>query len=130
MSEFKECPYCHKSAARELQFCPGCGAVLPAEDGREHQTGEPEEENPAPPRIIVAEFPKSLGLGLLLTFIFGPLGMFYCSICGAIVMCLVAAVMLFLTFGLGLLLVWPVCLVWTYLAVKRYNKKILTGREL
>jgi hypothetical protein len=47
---------------------------------------------------------KSVGAALVLTFLFGPLGIFYVSILWAVVF--VALIVAVLTLGLGLLLVW------------------------
>ncbi len=51
--------------------------------------------------------------------------MFYSTIPGAIVMCLVSLVVGVLTLGLGFLLTWPICIVWGALAASAYNKKVL-----
>lgn len=75
----------------------------------------------AQPRTIVIVQRKSLGLALLLTLFFGPLGMFYSTVVGALVMLLVSGVVGFVTMGLGLLLVWPLQLIWTWMAVVNHN---------
>jgi len=73
---------------------------------------------PPPPygntTVVVLAPPKSVGVAFLLTFFFGPLGMLYSTVSGALIMLGVMLVGGFfvavVTFGLGLLLFWP--LVW------------------
>ena len=55
---------------------------------------------------------KSVGAALVLTFFFGPIGLFYVSVVGAIVMIVVGTVAALLTLGLALLLIWPISMVW------------------
>jgi energy-coupling factor transporter transmembrane protein EcfT len=62
-----------------------------------------EEENPVKD--------KSVGAALVLTFLFGPLGIFYVSILWAVVFIVPAIVVAVLTLGLGLLLVWPASMI-------------------
>jgi hypothetical protein len=77
------------------------------------------------PQVIITKSTKSMGISLVLTALFGSLGMFYSTIIGAIVMLIVEAIILFVTFGFGVLLTHPICMIWGALAVKRYNKKLL-----
>lgn len=74
---------------------------------------------------IIVVSTQSVGISILLTFFFGPLGMLYSTITGAIVMLLVSLVVGLLTLGFGLLLTWPVCILWGALAANSYNRKIL-----
>lgn len=61
--------------------------------------------------FVVLAPPKSAGIALLLTFFFGPLGMLYSTVSGALIMLavsLIGSVMVaVVTFGLGLFLWWP-----------------------
>ena len=70
---------------------------------------------------------KSVGIAIMLTLFFGPLGMFYSTIAGAIVMFVATLLALFLTAGIGLLLTWPVGVVWAAIAASSHNKKLLSG---
>lgn len=85
----------------------------------EQVTSEPK------PQIVITKSPKSMGISLILTALFGSLGMFYSTIIGAIVMLVVEAIILFITFGFGVLLTHPICMIWGALAVRKYNKKLL-----
>ena len=67
---------------------------------------------------------KSQAVALLLTFFFGPLGMFYATVSGAIIMMIITFVVGTLTLGLGLILTWPICIVWAYTAVGVYNQRL------
>jgi hypothetical protein len=86
--------------------------------------------------------PKSLGLAIVLTLFFGPLGLFYASITGGLIMCL-TPVLLFALFIFGavadssfllasslvLLIVfavsyWIICVIWAATAVSNHNNKV------
>jgi len=95
----------------------------------------------AGPRVIVVTSTKSVGIGILLTILFGPLGMFYSTITGAIVMIIVAMplgiitiILGVVTLGVGLLAMLPfwichevICIIWGALAVTSYNAKLTRG---
>lgn len=76
---------------------------------------------PAPPVWAPAAPPrKSVGVALVLTFFFGPFGMLYSTVSGALVMLAVLFVVGFLVFGLFWFLLWPLAwagsMVWGALA--------------
>lgn len=79
-------------------------------------------------QVMVVRQTKSVGVAILLTIFFGPLGMLYSTIGGAITMFFVTVVVGFLTVGLGLFLTQPVCVIWGAVAASSYNKKLLEGR--
>lgn len=64
-----------------------------------------------PPTVIVAST-KSVALSLVLTFFFGPLGMLYSTIWGAIVMILLSVPAFIITLGHAAFLIWPVSMIW------------------
>lgn len=74
---------------------------------------------------------KSMGLGIVLTLLFGGFGMFYVSILSGIICSIIELVLLFisfLTFGLGVILIVPfhiVLLIYTVVAINIHNKKLL-----
>ena len=68
---------------------------------------------------------KNVGLSLILTFLFGSLGMLYSTIIGAIIMLIIEAIVGFVTIGFGLLITHPICMIWGAIAVNSYNKKLL-----
>lgn len=69
---------------------------------------------PAPPapQIVYVQERKSVALAFLLTLFFGPLGMLYSTVPGALVMLLVGIPVVVLTGGLGACLIWPVAILW------------------
>jgi len=82
------------------------------------------DENQSTQRIIVTST-KSVGISLILTFLFGAFGMLYSTIWGAIIMLIVSIIVATVTLGMGLFLVWPICMIWGALAAASYNKKLL-----
>ncbi|SDX41923.1 hypothetical protein SAMN05444487_11720 [Marininema mesophilum] len=77
------------------------------------------------PNVVVAVQTKSMGLSLILTFFFGPLGMLYSTILGGIIMFFVEVFVGLFTFGFGLLLTHPICMIWGAVATNTYNEKLL-----
>lgn len=68
---------------------------------------------------------KNMGTALLLTFIFGPLGMFYTTTIGAIIMLILSTTIGIFTFGIGLIISWPIQLIWTAISINLYNKRVV-----
>jgi hypothetical protein len=75
-------------------------------------------------QVTVVVNQKSMGLAILLSLLFGPLGMLYSTITGAIVMLLVNILVAIFTVGFGLLFTWPICVVWAAIATNNHNKKL------
>lgn len=67
---------------------------------------------------------KSVGLSLLLTILFGPLGMLYSTIGGGILMLIISILLGVFTFGWSALITWPICVIWGAMAVNGYNRRI------
>lgn len=76
-------------------------------------------------QVIVAVSPKNVGVAIILTVLFGPLGMFYSTVSGAIIMMVVTAIVFFFTLGFGLLLTWPICVIWGAVAASAHNKQLM-----
>jgi hypothetical protein len=68
---------------------------------------------------------KSMGISIILTFLFGPLGMFYSTITGGIIMLVLTTIIGIVTFGIGLIIMWPICIVWAAIATNSYNKYLI-----
>ena len=87
------------------------------------------------PQRIVVTSTKSMGIAILLTILFGPLGMLYSTVPGGLIMLAVNGVIFLLsiiTVGFGGLLffiTWPVCVIWGAMAVKSYNEKLVAGQR-
>ncbi len=78
-------------------------------------------------QVVIVKTEKSMGITILLTFFFGPIGMFYSTITGAIVMLVISLIVGILTLGLGLFITQPICVIWAAIATNNYNKN-LTGK--
>jgi hypothetical protein len=66
---------------------------------------------------------KSVGAALVLTFLFGPFGVFYVSILWGIVWLYASVLVAVVTFGLGLFIIWPVSMMWTALMASNQHSK-------
>ena len=77
--------------------------------------------------MVIAVSPKNVGVAIILTVLFGPLGMFYSTITGAIIMMVVSLIVGVLTIGFGLILTWPACIIWGAMAANAHNKKLMAG---
>jgi hypothetical protein len=73
---------------------------------------------------VIIRTQKSVGAALALTFFFGPLGMLYSTISGGIIMLIISGIVALFTLGFGLLIVWPICIVWAVVAANNHNKKM------
>lgn len=87
------------------------------------------------PTYIVAQSPKSLGIGLIATLILGPIGLLYVTVRGGIIMIIVDIILAFvglLTLGFSLFITVPlinlICVAWAYVGIKRYNEALMSGR--
>lgn len=87
-------------------------------------------ENRDIPRQIVVTPTKSVGISIILTVVFGPLGMFYSTIWGAIIMLIISAIVGVVTFGYGLIVTQPICVIWGAIAAHSYNKELLSGMRI
>jgi hypothetical protein len=65
---------------------------------------------------------KSVGLAVLLAFLFGPLGMLYATVPGAIAMFVLGLLIVIPTAGIGLLFTWLVGIIWAGAAASSHNK--------
>ncbi len=79
--------------------------------------------------VIITRSPKSQGIGCILTFLFGSLGLFYASTIGGFIMILIEVVVGVLTLGIGLIATHIVCIIWSLIAVGNYNKKLYAGKN-
>jgi hypothetical protein len=74
--------------------------------------------------VVVATPGKSVFASLVLTFFFGPLGMFYSTGIGAFIMITLYIVVGIPTLGLGLLILHPIAMIWGAIAVSSFNSNI------
>jgi len=81
---------------------------------------------PASQTTIHVHTSKSPGIAIILTVLFGPLGMFYSTISGGFIMSIITIIVGIFTFGFGLIVTWPICILWAALAAKGDSKVITT----
>jgi membrane protein implicated in regulation of membrane protease activity len=67
--------------------------------------------------------PKNAVIAVLLAGLLGPFGLFYATVSGAMIMIVVAIALAMFTWGIGVFLVWPLCMVWAWRATVSHNKK-------
>lgn len=77
-------------------------------------------------QVVVVKSEKSMVVTILLTFFFGPLGMLYSTVMGGVIMIAVSVVVAVITLGFGVLITWPVCIIWAAIATSNYNKNLGT----
>lgn len=83
-----------------------------------------ENQNQSQQRPTVVVSKKSMGVSILLTILFGPLGMFYSTVSGAIIMLIISVIIAIFTAGIGILITWPVCIIWGAMSTSSYNQKL------
>lgn len=81
------------------------------------------------PQTVVTTSTKSMGVAIILTVLFGPLGMLYSTILGGIIMLVIGVPLVLITFGLGIVITWPICIIWAAVATSSFNKKLLQGQR-
>ena len=72
---------------------------------------------------------KNVGVAILLTFFFGPLGLLYATVSGGLIMILVSILTapLVILFGIPQLAIWIGCMVWAGVAVTNLNQAAAMG---
>lgn len=78
--------------------------------------------------VVTVIKPKSVILALVLTFLFGPFGLFYVTIRGAIIFLLLTIVLTIVTAGAFGFLAWMISIVWSGFAALNYNKQVGIAR--
>src|SRR4051812_41639723 len=129
MTSMDRCETCGSIARSEYGFCEDCGA-------RWRLTAAPPDstaaasDHPAsafaklPDRMnsidLVEARPKQVWVAVLLALSLGPLGMFYCTVPGAIIMLIASIALRFWMGDLIYLVVLPVCAIWAWKAASEY----------
>jgi flagellar biosynthesis protein FliP len=67
---------------------------------------------------------KNYGVSFLLTFLFGPLGLFYSSFAIAIIFLIISVIVGFATMGFGLMLIWPMVIILGLLDCFLINRRV------
>ncbi len=92
--------------------------------------------------FLVTKSPKSIGIAILLTLVLGPIGLFYASVSGGLIMTLTPIILLLLLYAgilqennilvgwtsgliiIFLLTYWLINIIWAVISVNSYNKEI------
>ncbi|MEO8150816.1 MAG: hypothetical protein ABI723_24500 [Bacteroidia bacterium] len=69
-------------------------------------------------QVIIIRQQKSVAVAFILSLLLGPLGMFYATVRGAIVMVIISVLMLLFVSEAGLIISWIAGVVWAIVAVK------------
>lgn len=119
-------PYCRQCGLEfELgsRFCEDCGAALPRLMAPQLAAWmEPSADARAVPASCFLPPEKSITLAVLLAVLFGPLGMIYSTLMGAVVMFTASLILAGFTEGASLIFTWPACILWTVIAARIYNE--------
>lgn len=130
------CRKCGAFVDAGARFCKCCGEslfVVTAPHLPEWEAalgGSAAIAGPSVPPKSAEPAPKSLAMAVLLAGLFGPLGMVYSTLSGALVMLLISLSLLLASgedLALGnlysLLIAWPVCVVWSAIAAEAWNEE-------
>lgn len=81
-------------------------------------------DRPPPLQMVMLAPQKSVGVAVLLSILFGPLGMLYSTVLGGIIMLVVSLLVAVVTLGFGLVVTWPICVVWAAIAANSHNRRV------
>jgi hypothetical protein len=125
------CGLCGAKFAGNSRFCRKCGAALFAISAPSIS----DVERPSRPIATLMRAgcatapPKKLALAVVLAALFGPLGLLYASVTGALYMVLAWCFLVLATCKdwvsndlVAFLIAWPICIVWAILAASAYNE--------
>ena len=82
--------------------------------------------NNAAAAMLAQSQKKSMAAAVILTFLFGPLGLLYVTVPGAILLIVVSIVLGIITLGLGFIVGWLASIIWAIIAVGKHNGKMNT----
>ena len=92
--------------------------------------------------FLVTKSPKSIGIAILLSFLFGPIGLFYASVSGGLIMTITPIILILLLYAgvwqessllmawtSGLIIIfiltyWLIILIWAVISVRNYNEEL------
>lgn len=76
------------------------------------------------PAIALAAPHKNVGLAVLLSLLLGPVGMFYSTVGGALVMMFFGGLFVAVTLGAGIIFVIPICMIWAGSSASSHNYRL------
>jgi hypothetical protein len=101
--------------------------VGPPQGGFDSAAGTPPPPSPVAVQqttVIQVAAQKSVAGAVVLAFFFGPLGMLYVTVSGALIMFVISFFVAFATLGLGLLITLPICAIWAGIAASSHNNRM------
>ena len=75
-------------------------------------------------KFIAVGKEKSMVVALILTFLFGPLGLLYATVPGALILLVLTIIIGFFTLGIGFIVGWLASMIWAVISVNSNNSKI------
>ena len=78
---------------------------------------------PVQPTVVIPI--KNVGISIILTILFGPIGMFYATVSGAIIMTLLTILLSAVSGGVLFFPCWLICIIWGALSVSTYNHDLI-----
>jgi hypothetical protein len=126
----------HVAPGHEVPVSPG--TAPPAADSHYTVHGYSQvQAHPDAAAVVPSDDPKSVWVAFLLTLFFGPLGMFYSTVNGALIMTgalfVGAAVVFLVTLGIGVLVwvpaVWIVSIIWGCTAAHEQSRPQVRGGQ-
>ena len=117
-----QCDDCGQEVSMKAKSCPKCGNPITDE---ERANVVVQSDNSTAAAILAVGQKKSMGIALLLTFFFGPLGLLYSSVAGGLILLVLTIVIGLITLGIGFFVGWIASMIWAAVAVNSHNAKIM-----
>lgn len=131
------CPFCGTAVVHSntrmggTAWCERCGARLVYAPGGMLVRAVPRAPQPPPAaQVVVMQPRKSVFIAVVLAIGFGPLGMLYSTVGGAVVMFFLNFFVALVTLGFGLLLTWPLGVLWAAYAASEHNRRVFAVNVL
>lgn len=130
------CPHCGEPDFLSEMACPDCDYIVPKDTSVCSECGNPDiwsknksgvvnQAVPAPSVIYQKPYQKeekSMVVGLLLTFFFGPLGLLYTNIKAGVIMTALTFLLALPTLGLTLFIGWIGSMIWAAVDIDNLSK--------
>lgn len=134
--EYKFCPSCGQKNLKTSKYCMGCGFEILEWNVNNHRDSQSKTNysNTSSPSYLFAPPTKSYLTAFVLTLFLGPIGLFYSTITGGIIMSIIYSYGLYKTFtaiafAVFTVPIWAfqqlICVTWSLICVSIKNRKIL-----